>query len=213
MPPPILGTSRWATTAPSDEPSWTRIWSCLQAGKTSMMRSIACAESLVCRVEKTRWPGLGQRQGELDGLEVAHLTDQQDVGVLAQRRAQRPLEGWAVGPDLALRDRRHPVGVHVLDRVLDREDVHGPGLVDAVDDGGQRRRLSGSGRTRLGGPSPGGAGRATRRSEEPELVEGRDVRGNHAKCERDVTLLGERAATDREPDRSKRTRSRRPGAR
>ena len=43
-------------TAPRDDPSWTRICSCRQAGKTSMMRSIAWEESLVCKVENTRWP-------------------------------------------------------------------------------------------------------------------------------------------------------------
>ena len=70
--------------------------------------------------------GLGQREGELNGLEVAHLTHQQDVGVLAQGGAKGPLERGTVGPDLSLRDGGEPVLVDVLDGVLDREDVHRP---------------------------------------------------------------------------------------
>ena len=70
--------------------------------------------------------GLGQGQRELNGLEVAHLTDEQDVGVLAEGGAQRPLERGAVEADLALVDGGEVVLVHVLDRVLDGEDVQRP---------------------------------------------------------------------------------------
>ena len=74
--------------------------------------------------------GLGQRQCELDRLEVAHLTHEQNIGVLPQRRAQSPLERRAVEADLALVHRGKVVLVHVLDGVLDREDVERTGLVD-----------------------------------------------------------------------------------
>ena len=77
---------------------------------------------------------LGQRQGELDGLEVSHLTDEEDVGVLPESGTQRPLERRAVEADLALVDGGEIVLVHVLDRVLDREDVEGPCRVDPRDD-------------------------------------------------------------------------------
>ena len=50
--------------------------------------------------------GLGDGQREPDRLQVAHLADQQHVGVLAQRRAQRVGERRGVGADLALVDRR-----------------------------------------------------------------------------------------------------------
>ena len=44
--------------------------------------------------------------GDRDRLEVAHLADQDDVGVLAQRRAQRVLEATSVcSPTCALVDR------------------------------------------------------------------------------------------------------------
>ena len=67
--------------------------------------------------------GLGDRQRELDRLGVTHLTDEDDVGVFTQRGAQRALERVGVEADLALVDRGALVLVHVLDRVLDREDV------------------------------------------------------------------------------------------
>ena len=58
--------------------------------------------------------------GDLRGLVVADLTDEHDVGVGAQDRAQRGGEGQpGLGVDLHLVDAGEPV----LDRVLDRDDV------------------------------------------------------------------------------------------
>ena len=67
--------------------------------------------------------GLGDGQRELHRLGVAHLADEHDVGVLAERRPQRPLERVGVDADLALVHRGALVHVHVFDRVLDGEDV------------------------------------------------------------------------------------------
>ena len=90
--------------------------------------------------------GLGDRERGLDRLGVAHLADEQDVGVLPEGRSQRPLERVAVDADLALVDRRPLVAVHVLDRVLDGDDVARVALVDLVDHRGERRRLARTGR-------------------------------------------------------------------
>ena len=57
-----------------------------------MMRLMVCAAELVCSVANVRWPGLGDPQRRLDGLQVAHLADQHDVRVLAQRGSQRVRE-------------------------------------------------------------------------------------------------------------------------
>ena len=46
--------------------------------------------------------GLGDAQRRLDRLEVAHFADEDDVGVLAQRGAQRHREAVGVGVHLAL---------------------------------------------------------------------------------------------------------------
>ncbi len=46
--------------------------------------------------------GLGQRQRDRDALDVAHLADEHDVGIFAQRGTKRPLERRGVDADLAL---------------------------------------------------------------------------------------------------------------
>ncbi len=92
--------------------------------------------------------GLGRRQRGPDRLEVAHLAHEDHVGVLAERAAQRLREARRVGPDLTLVDHAFLVAVEELDRVLDRDDVIGPGVVDLVDDRCECRRLTGAGRSR-----------------------------------------------------------------
>ena len=67
--------------------------------------------------------GLGGAQGGHGRLLVAHLADQDHVGVLAQRRAQSRVVVGRVEADLALADDGGRVGVQVLDRVLDGQDV------------------------------------------------------------------------------------------
>ena len=87
------------------------------------MRSSACRRVVGVQRREHEVTGLGDGQRELDRLGVTHLTDEDDVGVFTQRDAQRPRERVGVEADLALVHRRALVVVHVLDRVLDREDV------------------------------------------------------------------------------------------
>ena len=89
--------------------------------------------------------GLGRRERGLDGLEVAHFADQDDVRVLAQRGAQRGREAVGVDADLALVHDRALVADQELDRVLDRDDVAGAVGVDVVDHRGERGRLARAG--------------------------------------------------------------------
>ena len=67
--------------------------------------------------------GLGRGERGRDRLEVAHLAEEDHVGVLAQRAAQRLREAGRVAADLALVDDAALVVVEELDRVLDRDDV------------------------------------------------------------------------------------------
>ncbi len=89
--------------------------------------------------------GLGDAQRRLDGLEVAHLADQHDIGVLTQAGPQGVGEAMGVGVELALVDDALLVAVEILDRVLDRDDVLGALTVHLVQHGGERRRLAGAG--------------------------------------------------------------------
>ena len=104
----------------------------------------------LCGVQRAEHevPGLGGRERGADRLEVAHLADEDHVGVLAERGAQRLAEAGRVDADLALVDDAALVAVHELDRVLDREDVIGAVAVDLVDHRRERRRLTGAGRAR-----------------------------------------------------------------
>ncbi len=84
---------------------------------------------------------LGDPQGGLDRLEVAHLADQNDVGILAQGRPEGVGEGVGVGVELPLVHEALLVLVQVLDGVLDGDHVLVTLAVDLVEHRSQRRRL------------------------------------------------------------------------
>jgi hypothetical protein len=87
-----------------------------------MMRLIVSAASMVCRVER---PGgrSRRRSGRFRSSRVAHLADQDDVGVLAQGAFQGDRKALGVEADLALVDDALLVAVQVFDRVFDGDDV------------------------------------------------------------------------------------------
>ena len=144
--PSAVGTRFWVTTPCSVEASCTRTWPCCSAGKTSMTRSIVVGALWVCSVANTRWPVSAAVSAVRDRLQVAHLADEDHVGVLAERRAEALGERRRVLADLALVDDAGPVPVQELDRVLDREDVLVAGVVDVVEQRRERRRLARAGR-------------------------------------------------------------------
>ena len=89
--------------------------------------------------------------------------------------------------------------VHVLDGVLDGEDVDRTRLVDAVDDRRQGGGLSRAGRSGQEHQPRGRRASHSATGGRPELVEGRDVGRDHAEGKGDLTLLGVRAATQAGP--------------
>ena len=90
-----------------------------------MMRSTVEAAVVVCSGAEDEVARLRGLDGDLDGLQVAHLADEHDVGVLAQRGAQRVGEAWVCAVHLALVDQAAVGLVDELDRVLDGDDVVG----------------------------------------------------------------------------------------
>ena len=60
----------------------------------------------MCSVANDEVPGLGDRERRLDGLQVAHFADQDDVGVFTQGVLERTLErrSWCRVPIFALVD-------------------------------------------------------------------------------------------------------------
>ena len=82
----------------------------------------------------------GQRGGHC--FQVAHFADQNDIGILAQCRAQRRRERWRIAADLDLFDDRMLISMLILDRVFDRDDVPRFVSIDLADEGGQRGRFA-----------------------------------------------------------------------
>ena len=110
------------------------------AGKTSMMRSMVCAASLVCRVVSTRWP-VSAAVIAVDMLSKSRISPTRITsGILAQHVAQRRGEARRVRAQLALVDQALLVLVQELDRVFDGDDVAAAVLVDVVD---HRRQAGG----------------------------------------------------------------------
>ena len=143
-----------------------------------MMRLIVCAAELVCSVRERQVPGLGDAQRRLDRLEVAHLADEHDVGVLAQRRAQRrarspcvslctsrwltrqPLCGWmySIGSSMVRMCSRRSVLILsiIAASVVDLPLPVGPGDEDqAARPLGQRGETAGSPSSWKPGSAPG----------------------------------------------------------
>ena len=78
-------------------------------------------------------------------MAVAHFTDHDDVGILAQHVFQRVVEGEGVQADFALFDDALVVFEDVFDGVLQGDDVFFEVGVDVLDHGGQRRGLAATG--------------------------------------------------------------------
>ena len=97
---------------------------------------------------KAEVTGLRHGESRLNRLQVAHLTDQHNVRILAKNVAERGLEGLRVRSYLTLIHHAPLVRMQILDGILDRDDVAVSVDVDLVDDRGQRGRLSASRRTR-----------------------------------------------------------------
>ena len=109
--------------------------------------AIECLRGII-RVQRREHQvaSLSERQRDRDAVEVAHFAQEHNVRVLTQSAPQTVGEAEHVGAHLALVDHRSLVIVHVLDRVLDREDVARPLLVDSVDHRGEGGALSRAGR-------------------------------------------------------------------
>ena len=89
--------------------------------------------------------GLGRVHGGVERLAVAHLADQDDVGVLPHGVLQRRVPVDDVDADLALIDDALIVLEGEFDRVLDRDDVAALALVDVLEHRGDGRGLAAAG--------------------------------------------------------------------
>ena len=139
--------SRCETTARRTLASCCRTCPCWCGGKTAIqpVDRLGGVERVYGRHHEV--PGLGRRQAGLDRLEVAHLADQDDVRVLAQRAAECLRERARVDLHLPLVDDRTTIVVEILDRVFHRDDVGGARAVDVVNQRRKRGALAAAGGT------------------------------------------------------------------
>jgi hypothetical protein len=99
---------------------------------------------------------------------------------ISQSRLERRREARRVETDLALADEAALVGVHELDRILDRDDVPLARAVDLVDERGERGRLARAGRSGAQEQPLALLAESREDAGKPEIVDAAHVRGNHA---------------------------------
>ena len=89
--------------------------------------------------------GVGQFHGDLHGFRVAHLTQDDDVRVLAESLDHTLDEVCHVGAHLTVTHDATLGGVHVFDRLGDDKNVPLEILIVGIDDGVDRRAFAGAG--------------------------------------------------------------------
>ena len=131
----------------------------------------------------------GQRR--LDGVQVPHLADEDNIGVLTEDGPQAIGIGAGVRADLPLVHDAAIRHVDVLDGVLQRNDVGVSGVVDAVQQGRQRGGLTGArlARDQHDAAAVGGEIRHHRR--QGQLVQRGDMVGQQTDGGGDAALLAE----------------------
>src|SRR5258707_381924 len=133
--------------------------------------------------------GFGGEQRGGNGFEVAHFADQDDVGILTQSGAQRGGKVRGVDFDFALVDEAALVAMQKLDGVFDGDEVIGAIGIDAVDHGGERGGLTGTGGSGDEDQAALLFANAIDDRGKIELVGGADFGGNHAQNHADVAAL------------------------
>ena len=87
-----------------------------------------------------------RRQGDAHRFGIAHLTDNDDIRRLAERRPQSSWKIRRIDSNLHLFHNAFLLGMFKLDRIFDRDDVFGFPAVDLVDERSQCRRFAGASR-------------------------------------------------------------------
>ena len=117
---------------------------------TKLVLSQSVLLNATVRLTKANQTGIlgfgGDKRG-FDCFEIAHFADQNYVGVLSERTAQRFGERARIDIDFSLRDKRFFVLVQKFNRVFNRYDVRISALIDVFDHRRQSRRFSRAGRS------------------------------------------------------------------
>ena len=94
---------------------------------------------------KHQMTGFRGGKGGFDGIEVPHFADEDHIRVLTEDGPEAVGIGAGIGPDLPLVDDAFVRGVHILDGVLQGDDMGLTGMVDPVQHGSQGGGLTGAG--------------------------------------------------------------------
>ena len=112
-------------------------------GRKRAQHTIQCPHGVTgVQRGKDKVPRFGRRDGGAHGIGVPHLAHQDHIRVLPQRGPDRFGKGGHVGVQLPLVHQTLPVGMNVLYRVFDGDDVTGAIRIDLVNQGRQRCRLA-----------------------------------------------------------------------
>ena len=136
----------------------------------------------------------GQR--ELDGFEVAHFADEDDVGVFAEGGFEADGEAFRVFGDFALGDGGAFVGVNELDGFLDGDDVPRVVGVNEIDECGEGGGFTGSGGTGDEHDPAAKFAELFHNGRDAELFEGQDFSGNDTEDAAESEGLLEEVATE-----------------
>jgi hypothetical protein len=145
-PPPSLGRRRWQTIQRTVSASRIRTW---------FSSSVENAEDAVDRLPgvdrmegaQDEMPRLGGGQADLDRLPIPHFADEDHLRRLAERGPQSARKGIEIVPHLPLIEGGHLVGMGVLDRIFEGDDVDRLLFIDIIEERRERRRLAASRRT------------------------------------------------------------------
>ena len=145
-PPPIFGSRRWDTIqrSVSARPDADLLLFLLVEHAEDTVDRLAGIDRVQCAHDQMA--GFRGGHADLDGFAVAHFADENDLGSLAQRGAQSGGEGAEVVAHFALVESRLLLRMHEFDGIFERDDVDRLGLVQFVQQGRQRCRLTGAGR-------------------------------------------------------------------
>ena len=139
---------------------------------------------------------VGRSKRNLHRLEVTDFAHQEHVRVLTESGTQCVRIRKRIHADFTLRDNRHVVAVQVFDRVFDRNDVHRFRLVDVIQHGSKRRRLTRTRRTRNKHKTTARKRHVANDFGQMEFFERRNLRLDMADNHSDCTALAEYVHTE-----------------
>src|SRR5579862_3903482 len=145
----------------------------------------------VGRVERSENKMARRRGGErqLDGLQVAHFADENDIRVFTKRAAQRRGERLGVDANLAMIDETLLAAMNKLDRVFHRDDVILAMEIRVIDHRRERRRLAGTRRPRHQNHAFFEHGESLDDRRQAKLIAREDFARDEAEYRRDAVLL------------------------